>query len=358
MASNAAIEGASGAMGGIIALLATYPLMTLSTMQATRGKTTRVSQDIEQQNMTVPAKRRTGLSADIAEVISKHGWTGFYRGLEPALLGTAVSQGVYFYLYSRFRQLAVTRLQTQKQTKSEDIGVGASLLVAFLAGCGNVLLTTPIWTVTTRMQAQQKKAGGLPDPKKREGPVKTAQDIYEEGGVKALWNGCLPALIMVSNPTVQYVIYEWLVARLAEWRRSAAIAGDTVATKAGAGEFFLMSALAKLGATVLTYPILLVKQRLQAASKHTHADLKYSGTYDAVRTIWQKEGFLGFYDGMKAKIVQSVLAAALLMSIKEELTTTARLLLNGTPQPVAAAAEKIKGAAEIVQMNVAAAVQK
>lgn len=72
--------------------------------------------------------------------------------MEPALLGTAVSQGVYFYLYSRFRQVAVTRLQTQKQTKSEDIGVGGSLLVAFLAGCGNVLLTTPIWTVTTRMQ--------------------------------------------------------------------------------------------------------------------------------------------------------------------------------------------------------------
>lgn len=42
---------------------------------------------------------------------------------------------------------------------------------------------------------------------------------------QALWNGCLPALIMVSNPTVQYVIYEWLVARLAEWRRSTAVAG-------------------------------------------------------------------------------------------------------------------------------------
>lgn len=32
MASNAAIEGASGAMGGIIALLATYPLMTVRTL--------------------------------------------------------------------------------------------------------------------------------------------------------------------------------------------------------------------------------------------------------------------------------------------------------------------------------------
>ena len=51
-----------------------------------------------------------------------------------------------------------------------------------------------------------------------------------------------------------------------------------------------MSALAKLGATILTYPILLVKSRLQAASKHTHADLQYSGTYDALRRIWRKEG--------------------------------------------------------------------
>ena len=32
-------------------------------------------------------------------------------------------------------------------------------------------------------QAQQKKADGLPDPNKREGPVKTAQDIYEENGL-------------------------------------------------------------------------------------------------------------------------------------------------------------------------------
>ncbi len=62
-------------------------------------------------------------------------------------------------------------------------------------------------------------------------------------------------------------------------------------------------------------------------------------------------GFLGFYDGLRAKIVQSVLAAALLMSIKEELTNTARVLLAGVPEPIVAAAEKIKDAAEIVQMN-------
>ena len=37
------------------------------------------------------------------QIISKYGWTGLYRGLEPALLGTAISQGVYFYFYSSLR---------------------------------------------------------------------------------------------------------------------------------------------------------------------------------------------------------------------------------------------------------------
>jgi len=36
----------------------------VSTMQATRGRTT----DIEQQNLTVPAKKRSGFLADVAEV--------------------------------------------------------------------------------------------------------------------------------------------------------------------------------------------------------------------------------------------------------------------------------------------------
>ena len=48
--------------------------------------------------------------------------------------------------------MAVARLQRRTNSTSEDIGVPASLLVAFLAGCGNVLLTNPIWTVATNMQ--------------------------------------------------------------------------------------------------------------------------------------------------------------------------------------------------------------
>lgn len=43
------------------------------------------------------------------------------------------------------------------------------------------------------------------------------------------------------------------------------------------------------------------------------------------------EGLYGFYKGMGTKIVQSVLAAAVLFMVKEELVKGARLLLTGVP---------------------------
>lgn len=53
---------------------------------------------------------------------------------------------------------------------------------------------------------------------------------------------------------------------------------------------FGVSALAKLGATVCTYPLLLVKARLQSAGKHSQLDRQYTGTADAIHRIWRTEG--------------------------------------------------------------------
>ncbi len=46
-----------------------------------------------------------------------------------------------------------------------------------------------------------------------------------------------------------------------------------------------------------------------------------------MRMSWYA-GFLGFYKGMRAKIVQSILAAALLMAIKEQLTTATAAIMS------------------------------
>ena len=45
-----------------------------------------------------------------------------------------------------------------------------------------------------------------------------------------------------------------------------------------------------MGATLVTYPLLLVKSRLMSTSAATRADLKYSGTWDALTRIYKDDG--------------------------------------------------------------------
>ena len=62
-------------------------------------------------------------------------------------------------------------------------------------------------------------------------------------------------------------------------------------------------------------------------------------------------GALGFFKGMRAKIVQSILAAALLMAIKEELArATAAALLPAQPPPPPPVQEPIPTAGSLVPL--------
>ncbi|CAL5226190.1 g9024 [Coccomyxa viridis] len=323
MAPPAAVEAVSGAAAGCVALIATYPLMTVSTQQATRSKRL----EAQLPSNTTGKASAVGTLEDIAEIIRESGWQGLFQGLKASLLGTAVSQAVYFYFYSLLRKFFVARLQRLQNTKSQDIGVGPSLTVAFLAGCANVLITNPIWVVATRMQAYQKRADEAGTHVKAPGPVAICKEIYREEGILGFWKGVLPSIVMVSNPSVNYMLYEYLRARLEDWRRVLSV-DDGKFRRTSPADVFFLSALAKLGATVVTYPLLLVKSRLMSAGKHTSSDRKYTGTVDAIERIYKTEGFLGFYKGMRAKIVQSILAAALLMAIKEQLTTATAAIMS------------------------------
>ena len=83
------------------------------------------------------------------------------------------------------------------------------------------------------------------------------------------------------------------VADNAAWLCRAVASGGAM-RKTSPGDVFLLSALAKLGATVVTYPLLLVKARLQSAGKHTSQDRRYTGTIDAIEKIYKTEGAFCF----------------------------------------------------------------
>ncbi|CAF1869586.1 unnamed protein product [Brassica oleracea] len=330
--SDALINGLAGAGGGIIAQLLTYPLQTVNTRQQTE-------RDIKRE------KRKLGTIEHMCQVVKQEGWERLYGGLAPSLAGTAASQGVYYYFYQVFRNQAEAAALQQSKIGLGDgtVGMFSSLLVAALAGAVNVLMTNPIWVIVTRMQTHRKmpkdqKTVSESPPSEIEvlveprpyGTFNTIRDVYDESGVTGFWKGVIPTLIMVSNPSMQFMLYETMLAKLKKKR--ALNASNNVT----AWETFLLGAVAKLGATVTTYPLLVVKSRLQA-KQVTTGDKRhqYKGTLDAILKMIRYEGLYGFYKGMSTKIVQSVLAAAVLFMIKEELVKGAKLLLsNGTSSKV------------------------
>ncbi|XP_052206265.1 peroxisomal nicotinamide adenine dinucleotide carrier [Diospyros lotus] len=318
--SDALINGLAGAGGGIIAQLITYPLQTVNTRQQTE-------RDLKKE------RRKVGTIEQMCQVVQQEGWSRLYGGLMSSLVGTAASQGVYYYFYQIFRNKAeaIALLNKKKGIGDGSVGMFSSLVVAAFSGCLNVLMTNPIWVVVTRMQTHTKKSQPSCTPvlAAMEPPLygtsHAIQEVYDEAGVWGFWNGVLPTLIMVSNPSIQFMLYETMLKKLKQ-RRAANKKDDNVIT---ALEIFLLGALAKLGATVVTYPLLVVKSRLQArqiigGDKRLH----YKGTSDAILKMIQYEGFHGFYKGMSTKIVQSVLAAAVLFMVKEELVRGARWLLT------------------------------
>ncbi|XP_042431125.1 peroxisomal nicotinamide adenine dinucleotide carrier-like [Zingiber officinale] len=334
--SDAFINGLAGAGGGIIAQLITYPLQTVNTRQQTERDPSKSS-------------ARDGAVRQMLEVVKHEGWGRLYGGLAPSLVGTAASQGVYYYFYQIFRNRAETAAQDlwRKGIGDGSVGMFQSLVVAALAGCVNVLLTNPIWVVVTRMQAHKKTIIKSPDhglqsvsDEAIEFPVidhqpyrisHVIQELYDEAGMWGFWKGVVPTLIMVSNPSIQFMLYETLVKKIKRRHDSKAKGADELT----ALEIFILGAVAKLGATVVTYPILVVKARLQIKQRLTNDKRhRYTGTLDAIGKMMRYEGLSGLYKGMGTKIVQSVFAAAVLFLVKEELVKAARVLITGELRPI------------------------
>ncbi|WIA37555.1 hypothetical protein OEZ86_014462 [Tetradesmus obliquus] len=364
-ANDALIEGVAGAIGAVIALTSTYPLLTVSTLRALEHK----DDGSGEKQLQGRLRLLPGPIQDVIEFTRQHSWRALFAGLRPAVVATATSQGVYHTVYSMLRQMAVAHqmaaLRQQAHAKQQQyspsdggksvgISVGASMLVASVAGMVNVMLTNPIWVVITQMQALSRQRPGM-------STLSVVRQMYTDQGLGGFFKGLAPSMIMVINPTIQYILYESLVARALEWQRSrraahaaprhaagpaaaataaaaavqrhaggAAAGGKAGGMALGALDIFVLSALAKIGATLVTYPLLVVKNRLQSINRHTREDMKYTGVLDAVKRMLADEGLGGFYKGMRVKLLQTVLAAALLMMLKEELFTATRQLLNMT----------------------------
>lgn len=102
MVSQALADSLAGSVGAVGALLLTYPLKTVYTLQALSGTGTAGQQALS-----------------ILDVIKRYKLRGLYTGIEPNILESAISNGVYFFLYAQCKRAVISRRLTAQQDASE-----------------------------------------------------------------------------------------------------------------------------------------------------------------------------------------------------------------------------------------------
>lgn len=285
------VHAVAGAMGSVTAMTVFFPL------------------DTAKSRLQVDEKRKSNSTPVIlAEIAKEEGLLSLYRGWLPVISSLCCSNFVYFYTFNTLK-----RLSASGSGKSRP---GKDLLMGVVAGVVNVITTTPMWVVNTRLKLQGAKFRNedLQQTQYR-GIFDAFSQIIAKEGVGTLWNGTLPSLILVLNPAVQFMFYEAM-------KRKAGKGGKKISS----AEIFLIGAIAKAIATTATYPLQTVQAILRFGQYKGDGRGGVMGSLsniffllmDRIKTY----GVLGLYKGLEAKLLQTVLTAALMFVVYEKITAT------------------------------------
>jgi len=308
----------AGALGGCFSNAVVYPLDTIKT---------RIQAD---------SANGRSVRALLKRILKEEGIAGFYRGFCATMLNTFSMQYAYFFFYSLVRTSYLKRLAARRPAGSPaaKLSTVAELALGAVAGALAQIFTIPVSVIATRQQLGAPKGKGKSVGDEEEGHdgsfLGVAREIVREEGVTGLWLGIKPGLVLTVNPAITYGVFERIKGAVLAARESV---GD-INTSLGPGLSFALGAASKSLATVVTYPYIMAKVRIQTrmkdadegendtlppqAANESPKRRQNEGAVDILARVLRTEGFLGWYKGMGAQILKAVLSQGVLFMSKEQ----------------------------------------
>ncbi|BFZ53512.1 hypothetical protein PYCC9005_000537 [Savitreella phatthalungensis] len=282
------IHALAGAVASIFSNTAVYPLDLITTRIQTQQKEEPASKSGSQK------QEYDNVLDALLKVYREEGLSALYRGVGADNFSTMLSTFCYHYAYQNIREarLAV-HARANGGNRPRVLGIVEELTIGAGAGVISRFVTSPASNIVTRAQTQSGSTRDI------------IKSIYEEKGLTGFFSGMKASVLLAINPSVAYYLFELQKALLIPRSRR---------DKPRAIEIFLMSAIGKAFATLLLYPVILIKARTQA----THAK---TSLIAMVKSIVDRHGLAGLYSGAAPQVAKGFLSQGIMMLLKDKITT-------------------------------------
>lgn len=251
----------AGASGGFASVLLLHPLDTLKT-------------NLQSDASPSPSTRRA-----LRALLASGGVPALYRGAAPALVGAGASWAFYMQFFHFLRGTSAVP------------NAASDFLAGSTAGLLTALATNPVWVVKVRLQLQ--RAAGGPAAPVYGGMFDAFVRIGRDEGLRGLYKGLGPSLWLVSHGAIQFTLYEQFKSAL-RLRRESDEEGTSVQ------DSLVASTASKLAAAVATYPLQLVRTRMQEVG----GGRKYASMGEGFLRVVRAEGLRGLYRGLGANVAR------------------------------------------------------
>ncbi|KAI0755139.1 mitochondrial carrier [Daedaleopsis nitida] len=307
MPSKSANSMIAGAGGGLVASVATCPLDVIKTK-------------LQAQRAVHGHETYQGVVATVKNIVKHDGIRGMYRGLGPTILGYLPTWAIYFAVYDGIKRHfgekplneleGVRHLYPAAQVKgyqplAREHPWTLHILSAMVAGATSTICTNPLWVIKTRFMTQPR------DEVRYKHTLDAALTIYRTEGSSAFFRGLLPSLLGITHVAVQFPLYEHLKQTAARGRTEPLTPDQILGC----------SAVAKMTASIVTYPHEVVRTRLQTERRLLDATshAPRGGIIRTTKHILAHEGWRALYRGLSVNLVRTVPNSAVTMLTYEML---------------------------------------
>ncbi|XP_049849029.1 uncharacterized protein LOC126317096 [Schistocerca gregaria] len=242
----------------------------------------------------------TGIVHALKKIFNEEGISGYFKGNGVNCIRIFPTSSLQFYFFETYKTIALKHFHDQ-----QDLNPVQRLFAGGAAGISTLLIVYPFEFIRCRLALQKTKIySGMWD---------CLVSTMRKEGYLSIYKGLWPSILgVVPYVGMDFAVYETL--KQYSNKQSDGSLKNIIILANGA--------IAGTIAQTISYPLDLIRRKFQIQgfeSEIVERNVYYTGVWDAVKKIYVKEGFLGFYKGLLLNFIKLVPAISVSFFVYEKM---------------------------------------